>query len=102
LQIAQSLRVDAQLAIGQQSDVMEVTTQAANIETQSETVGGTVAGEALRNAIGMEGLVDVNANTSLSRSKRIGFRKSRAWRRFSRRYATPCGVRLAGFGSSRC
>src|ERR1700740_3075070 len=48
LQIAQSLRVDAKLVIGQQTDVVEVTTQAANIETQSETVGGTVVGEAIQ------------------------------------------------------
>ena len=50
LQIAQSLRVDAKLAIGEQSDVVEVTTQTANIETQSETVGGTVVGEAIQQA----------------------------------------------------
>jgi hypothetical protein len=50
LQIAQSLRVDAKLVIGEQSDVVEVTTQTANIETQSETVGGTVVGEAIQQA----------------------------------------------------
>ena len=50
LQIAQSLRVDAKLVIGKQSDVVEVTTQTANIETQSETVGGTVVGEAIQQA----------------------------------------------------
>jgi len=50
LQIGQSLRVDAKLEIGQQSDVIEVTTQRANVETQSETVGGTVVGEAIQQA----------------------------------------------------
>src|SRR6201998_3716322 len=50
LQIAQSLRVDAKLVIGEQSDVVEVKTQTANIETQSETVGGTVVGVAIQQA----------------------------------------------------
>jgi hypothetical protein len=50
LQIAQSLRVDAKLVIGAQSDIVEVTTQTANIETKSETVGGTLVGEAIQQA----------------------------------------------------
>jgi len=50
LQIAQSLRVDAKLVIGEQSDIVEVTTQTANIETKSETVGGTLVGEAIQQA----------------------------------------------------
>lgn len=50
LQIGQSLHIDAQLEIGQLSDVVEVNTQAANVETQSETIGGTVVGEAIQQA----------------------------------------------------
>ena len=42
LQINQSLRLDARLELGQQSDVIEVKDQAANVETQNQTVGATV------------------------------------------------------------
>jgi outer membrane receptor protein involved in Fe transport len=50
LQINQSLRLDAKLEIGQQSEVVEVKDQAANVETQNQTVGATVVGEAIQQA----------------------------------------------------
>jgi hypothetical protein len=39
LQINQSLRLDPKLEIGQQSEVVEVKDQAANVETVNQTVG---------------------------------------------------------------
>jgi len=50
LQISQSLRLDAKLVIGQQSEVVEVTGQAANVETVSETIGSSVIGETIQRA----------------------------------------------------
>src|SRR5208283_2625755 len=42
LQINQSLRLDAQLKLGQQTETVEVQDQAANVETLSETIGTSV------------------------------------------------------------
>jgi Carboxypeptidase regulatory-like domain/TonB-dependent Receptor Plug Domain len=50
LQISQSLRLDAKLAIGQTSETVEVTTQAANVETVNQTVGASVIGETIQRA----------------------------------------------------
>jgi hypothetical protein len=50
LQINQSLRLDARLAIGQTSETVEVTDQVANIETVNQTVGATVTGPAIQQA----------------------------------------------------
>src|ERR1041384_7387790 len=50
LQINQSLRLDAKLAIGQPTETVEVTDQVANIETVNQTVGATVAGPAIQQA----------------------------------------------------
>jgi Carboxypeptidase regulatory-like domain/TonB-dependent Receptor Plug Domain len=50
LQINQSLRLDPKLEIGQQSEVVEVKDQAANVETVNQTVGATVQGEAIQQA----------------------------------------------------
>lgn len=50
LQISQSLRLDAKLSIGQASESVEVTTQAANVETVNQTVGATVIGETILRA----------------------------------------------------
>jgi hypothetical protein len=50
LQIAQSLRIDARLDIGQQNETVEVKEQAANVETINQTVGATVQGEAIQQA----------------------------------------------------
>ena len=50
LQINQSLRLDAKLVIGQQNEVVEVTAQAANVETVSDTIGGSVIGETIQRA----------------------------------------------------
>jgi hypothetical protein len=50
LQINQSLRLDAKLAIGQTSETVEVTDQVANIETINQTVGATVTGPAIQQA----------------------------------------------------
>lgn len=50
LQINQSLRLDAKLVIGQQSEVVEVTGQAPNVETVSDTIGGSVIGETIQRA----------------------------------------------------
>ncbi len=47
LDINQTLRVDLQLQVGRQSDVVTVDTQANTVETQSSTVGGTVTGQAI-------------------------------------------------------
>ena len=50
LQINQTLRLDAKLAIGQTSETVEVTDQVANIETVNQTVGATVTGPAIQQA----------------------------------------------------
>jgi outer membrane receptor protein involved in Fe transport len=50
LQIAQSLRLDDKLQLGSQSESIEVSSQAANVETQNQTVGATVTGEAIQQA----------------------------------------------------
>ena len=50
LEINQSLRLDAKLAIGQASETVEVTSQAANVETVSETIGSSVVGETIQRA----------------------------------------------------
>lgn len=50
LQINQSLRLDAKLVIGQLNEVVEVTAQAANVETVSDTIGGSVIGETIKRA----------------------------------------------------
>jgi len=50
LQINQSLRLDAKLAIGQTSETVEVTDQVTNIETVNQTVGATVIGPAIQQA----------------------------------------------------
>jgi Carboxypeptidase regulatory-like domain/TonB-dependent Receptor Plug Domain len=50
LQINQSLRLDAKLSIGQTTESVEVTSQAANVETVSETIGSSVVGETIQRA----------------------------------------------------
>jgi hypothetical protein len=50
LQINQSLRLDAKLVIGQISDTVEVTTQAANVETVNQTIGSSITGETIQRA----------------------------------------------------
>jgi hypothetical protein len=50
LQISQSLRLDAKLAIGQTSESIEVSSQAANVETVNQTIGATVTGETIQRA----------------------------------------------------
>jgi outer membrane receptor protein involved in Fe transport len=75
LQISQSLRLDAQLAIGQASESVEVTSQAANVETVSETIGSSVIGETIlraplngRNVLDLAalqpGVTETNADSS--------------------------------------
>ncbi|HEY3974325.1 MAG TPA: carboxypeptidase regulatory-like domain-containing protein [Candidatus Sulfotelmatobacter sp.] len=50
LQINQSLRLDAKLVVGQLSEVVEVTGQAANVETVNQTVGTSIVGETIQRA----------------------------------------------------
>ena len=50
LQINQSLRLDANLEVGQQNEVVEVTGQAANVETVNQTVGTSIVGETIQRA----------------------------------------------------
>jgi hypothetical protein len=50
LQINQSLRLDAKLELGQQSEVIEVKDQAANVETVNQTVGMSVVGDTIQRA----------------------------------------------------
>jgi hypothetical protein len=50
LQIAQSLRLDAKLELGQQTESIEVKIQAANVETVNQTVGSTIVGAAIQQA----------------------------------------------------
>jgi hypothetical protein len=50
LQISQSLRLDAKLEIGQQSETIEVKDQVTSIETVNQTIGSTVTGAAIQQA----------------------------------------------------
>ena len=50
LQINQSLKIDAQLSIGQQSETVEVSAQVANVETVNQTIGMSVIGETIQRA----------------------------------------------------
>jgi hypothetical protein len=50
LQINQSLKLDAKLEIGQQSEVVEVKEQASNVETIDQTIGVNVVGETIQRA----------------------------------------------------
>jgi hypothetical protein len=50
LQINQSLRLDAKLEVGQLTEVVEVTGQAANVETVNQTVGTSIVGETIQRA----------------------------------------------------
>jgi outer membrane receptor protein involved in Fe transport len=50
LQISQSLRLDAKLSIGHVTESVEVTTQAANVETVNQTIGSSVVGETIQRA----------------------------------------------------
>ena len=49
LQINQSLRLDARLEVGQQSEVVEVTGQAANVETVNPTLGQSITSRPIVN-----------------------------------------------------
>ncbi|HKN24705.1 MAG TPA: carboxypeptidase regulatory-like domain-containing protein, partial [Candidatus Acidoferrum sp.] len=50
LLIGQSLRLDAKLTIGQTTESVEVSSQATNVETVSETIGSSVIGETIQRA----------------------------------------------------
>jgi outer membrane receptor protein involved in Fe transport len=50
LQISQSLRLDAALVIGKQTESIEVSSQAANVETVNQTIGTSVVGETIQRA----------------------------------------------------
>ncbi len=50
LQINQSLRVDAKLTLGQQTETVEVHEQVSNVETANTTIGETVTGPAVLDA----------------------------------------------------
>jgi len=50
LEINQSLRVDAKLAIGLRTETVEITEHVSNVETANSTVGGTVIGAAIQQA----------------------------------------------------
>ena len=50
LQINQTLKLDAKLSLGQQNEVVEVTEQAANVETVDQTIGVNVVGETIQRA----------------------------------------------------
>ena len=50
LQINQSLRVDAKLALGQKNEVVEVRDQVAAIETTNNTISNSVIGETIQRA----------------------------------------------------
>lgn len=50
LQINQSLRLDAKMTIGQQTESVQVIDQAANIETVNQTIGNSVVGETIQRA----------------------------------------------------
>lgn len=50
LQINQTLRLDAQMEVGQATEVVDVTGQAANVETVNQTVGTSIVGETIQRA----------------------------------------------------
>jgi hypothetical protein len=50
LQINQSLRLDARLTVGKRDEVVEVSDQAANVETINQTVGTSIVGETIQRA----------------------------------------------------
>ena len=50
LQIDQSLKLDTKLEIGQQTEVVEVKDQVANVETVDQTIGANVVGETIQRA----------------------------------------------------
>ena len=50
LQISQSLRLDAKLTIGAKTETVEVSSQAANVETVNQTIGASVIGETIQRA----------------------------------------------------
>ncbi len=50
LQINQTLKLDAKMVLGQQNEVVEVTEQAANVETIDQTIGVNVVGETIQRA----------------------------------------------------
>ena len=83
LEITQSLRLDAKLELGQQSDSIEVKVQAANIETVNQTVGSTIVGAAIqqaplngRNALDLAllgpGVTETNGDSSAAGNYSIG------------------------------
>ncbi len=83
LEITQSLRLDAKLELGQQSDSIEVKVQAANIETVNQTVGSTIVGAAIqqaplngRNALDLAllgpGVTETNGDSTAAGSYSIG------------------------------
>lgn len=49
LDINQALRIDVHMKIGSRTDVVEVQAQAAQVETVSPTIGGTVTGATIQN-----------------------------------------------------
>jgi len=49
LEINQSLRIDVQLKLGSTTDVVEVSSEAAQVETVNPTIGGTVTGAPIQN-----------------------------------------------------
>lgn len=50
LQINQSLRLDAKLTVGKRDEIVEVTGQAANVETVNQTIGTSIVGETIQRA----------------------------------------------------
>ena len=50
LQINQSLRLDARLTLGKRDEIVEVSDQAANVETVNQTIGTSIVGETIQRA----------------------------------------------------
>jgi hypothetical protein len=50
LQINQSLRLDARLTVGKRDEIVEVSDQAANVETINQTIGTSIVGETIQRA----------------------------------------------------
>ena len=50
LQINQSLRLDAKLTVGKRDEIVEVSDQAANVETVNQTIGTSIVGETIQRA----------------------------------------------------
>jgi len=50
LQINQSLRLDAKLTVGKRDEIIEVSDQAANVETINQTIGTSIVGETIQRA----------------------------------------------------